>query len=148
MICNTSLILKLWCDLAESNTLKYPSPQTLVHKVELFRCLKMYEVLSLIRCSRTPLDKCQDVSPILAGLHPAQVNLYTTKEQSDVGTQSLTEIKLLALKDENANLMLRFSQYFLASIRSSRWVKLELERNGNLNFIVETSLGDVKVFEF
>jgi len=80
--------------------------------------------------------------------HPAQVNLYTTQERSDLGTQSLTEVKFLTLKDENSNLMLRFLQYVLASIRTLRWVILDIERNGNLKYIVEVSVGDAEVLGF
>ena len=76
------------------------------------------------------------------------MNLFTTQEQSELGKQSLTEIKFLTLKDENANLMLRFLQYFLASIRTFCWVKLEIERNGYLKLIVEVSVGDAELLEF
>ena len=45
-------------------------------------------------------------------LHPAQVNLYTTQERSDLGAQSLTVIKFLILKEDNANLILRLYNTF------------------------------------
>ena len=55
---------------------------------------------------------------IYTELHPAQVDLYTIRGQSDVGTQSLTVIKFLILKEENASSSLRLLQYFLTSIRT------------------------------
>ena len=58
------------------------------------------------------------------------------------------EITFLTLKNDNANLMLRVLQFVIASIRTLRWVRLELERNGNLKYIVEVSVGDAEVLEF
>ena len=92
----------------------------------------MCEFLSVNKCSRTRVDKCRLVSPRYTKLHPALINLYTTQERSDFGTQSLTEIKFLVLKEENTNLILRFLQYFLTSVPTLRWVKLESVRNCNL----------------
>jgi len=58
------------------------------------------------------------------------------------------EITFLTLKNDNANLMLRVLQFVIASIRTLRWVRLELERNSNLKYIVEVSVGDAEVLEF
>ena len=75
---------------------------------------------------------CRHVSPIYTELHPAQVNLQTTQERSDLGTESFTLIKSLILKEENANLIVRLLQYFLINVRTLRWAKLEKGRYGSL----------------
>ena len=64
---------------------------------------------------------CRHVSPTYTELHPAQVNLQTTEERSDLGTESFTLIKSLILKEENANLIVRLLQYLLINVRTLRW---------------------------
>ena len=81
---------------------------------------------------RTLVDKCRLVLPTYAELHSAQINLYTTLELYDLGTESLTFIKFLILNEENTNLMLRFLQYRLAMVRILRWAKLDKARYGSL----------------
>jgi len=102
---------------------KQSSSQAILHLLELLKCLKMLEFLSVSRCSRTLVDKCRLVSPTYAELHSAQINLYTTLERNDLGTESLTFIKFLILNEENTNLMLRFLQYRLTMVRILRWAK-------------------------
>jgi len=75
---------------------------------------------------------CRHVSPTYTELHPAQVNLYTTQERSDLGTESLTFIRFFILKEENANLIVRLLQYLLINVRTLRWAKLEKGRYGSL----------------
>ena len=77
--------------------MKQPSSQAILHLLELLKCLKMIEFLSVSRCSRTLVDKCRLVSPTYVELHSAQINLYTTLERNDLGTESLTVIKILLL---------------------------------------------------
>jgi len=75
---------------------------------------------------------CRHVSPTYTELHPAHVNLYTTQERSDLGTESLTFIRFFTLKEENANLIVRLLQYLLINVRTLRWEKLEKGRYGSL----------------
>ena len=63
---------------------------------------------------------CWHVSPTYTELHPAQVNLQTTEERSDLGTESFTLIKSLILKEENANLIIRLLQYLLIKVHILR----------------------------
>ena len=70
---------------------------------------------------------CRHVLPTYTELHPAYVNLYTTQERSDLGTESFTLIRFLILYEENANLILRLLQYLLTNVRTLRWAKLEEE---------------------
>ena len=75
---------------------------------------------------------CRHVSPTYTDLHPAQVNLYTTQERSDLGTESFTLIRFLILDEENANLILRLLQYLLTNVQTLRWAKFERGRYGSL----------------
>ena len=61
-------------------------------------------------------------------LHSARVNLYTTKERSDLDTESFILTKFLILNEETANLMLRLLQYLLNNVQTVRWVNFERGR--------------------
>ena len=69
--------------------MKQLSLQAFVHLSELIRYLKMLEVLSVDRCSRTLVDKCRLVSPTYTEVHCAQINLFNTLERKGTGTASL-----------------------------------------------------------
>ena len=83
--------------------MKQLSLQAFLHLSELLNCLKMLESLSL-----TLVDKCRLILPTYAELHSAQINLYAKLQRKDIGTESLTFIKFLILKEEHTNLMLDF----------------------------------------
>ena len=65
-------------------------------------------------------------------LHLAHVNFYATREQSDLGAEYFTLIRILILNEENAQLMLRLLQYLLINVRTLRWAKLVRGRYGSL----------------
>ena len=72
---------------------------------ESFRCLKMWEALSLTKCSLTRVEKCRQVSPAEQASQPAPTNLKTTRERSPSGTGSFTPNKLPILKEEKTSLI-------------------------------------------
>ena len=68
-------------------------------------------------------------------------------ERSVLGTESLTSIKFLILKEENTSFIFRSLQYRLTKVCSLRLVKLDQGRYGNLKKRVQRPIGDVETAE-
>ena len=109
--------------------------------------LKIFEVLSANKCSRTCVDKYRFASPICTDFHLAYLNQNNRDTRSDLDTYSLIESKSLSLKEENANCILIFLQYLLTNISILPPVILGSLKYGSLKYRVEISVGEIMVRE-
>ena len=113
--------------------MKQSSLQAILHLLELLKCLKMLELLSVSRFSRTLVDKCWLISPTYAELHSAQINLYTTLERNDLGTDRRYVDDTFCLFNNKHEALVFFE--FLNSQHDSIKFTMEKENNNSLAFL-------------
>ena len=84
--------------VAESKIVKHLSLQAFLHLLKLFKCLKIWEFLSVTRFSRTRVDKCKGVlgRDSMGGGHSLIFfrRMFTFKSQ-DVNTHMRSRYKVL-----------------------------------------------------
>ena len=89
LICKASLIFKSNLELALSIILKQRELYESKHVAVECRCLKIWDLLSLLICLSILVLKWRQVSPIQPELQLAQVKLYARKDFKSLGIGSL-----------------------------------------------------------